>query len=1039
MVLSKGGIMKVYLQILLILLACFALGTTLQAAQVYGLVTDAATNLPVSNAKVFALGYMAGSGDSIVFETYTGKDGLYAIEQMPAGDFWIGCQHPDYLMQRNTPIELADDSRREVNFELLLQNSTLRNHISGHVYSTPPLLPVFIPIPNAKVWLTGANGLTYQTFTDDAGKYIFSNIIPGVYTVSAAARGHKTAIDVEKIEVEPELHIENLDIHLIPVEPVPNYQLSGSVFDEETGEPVFPAFITVVLTDPSLYQSPLPPEIIGITVRNNEDGSYLIEKIPAGIFDVVCTARGYETKVVPKVDFTSADQILDFYLIPITPPVHNLLAGTIYDANSGDALPDVHLTLSNLSGPELDGPEIIYHTRSDKMGYYQFYNILPGKYQLTAFKRGYYPFTDTLAIDENTWITDFDLKLEPFPTTDQVTLWGYVWDRTTDQVPVYPAHIEVLGFTAAGDSLYYHTLSNPDGSYKIAEIHPGYYKLRCSARGYETEVFCNFPLFEPEVQFDFYLTPKIIPELGTIAGKVYFDGTLAPVHKAQIHFIPVYEIQTHLRNENDSIYRTYTNERGLYKANLPPGKYIVSCRYQYNDNLYIYHEFYDNVHSIDDAAHVPVMSGEVTEGIDFGIPGLNNIKEVVFTGRVTDDAGLPLARALVRVWELSLPIMRTHMTMNTYMAYTDDNGEYKIVIDLDRQYFTVPWPVYAFIAAANKEGYKIEFFEEKPTIFEADIFWAMSDTTFSNVNFTLEPSDATNSISGQVTGAGGTPLANAFVMGIPEKSGKFSFAFTDNQGHYTLDNLQNESYYILFMAQRYLPEFYDDATVWEDADPVTANGTVDGIDAELTPLIVPLPYDSLRCMLAGRVMHQNGNPLEGALIMVRNRSQEMVNYGITDQYGNYQIDGLSDGIYEVTVTKVNFASATTEIEINSARADITLFDFSLTENLTSVPVSDPNPVGLPTQLALLPNYPNPFNPSTKIEFTLPEALAVDLSVFDILGRRIKTLVRESLPPGRYSVTWNGSDTNNRSVSSGIYFYVLETPGQRLVGKLVLNR
>jgi hypothetical protein len=289
-----------------------------------------------------------------------------------------------------------------------------------------------------------------------------------------------------------------------------------------------------------------------------------------------------------------------------------------------------------------------------------------------------------------------------------------------------------------------------------------------------------------------------------------------------------------------------------------------------------------------------------------------------------------------------------------------------------------------------------------------------------------------------VTGLNGIPLANAFVLGIPEREGRMAFAMTNENGQYTLPDLHKTPYYILFLAYGHLPEFYDDAVVWEDATAVFADGAVTGIDAELTPMIHPMPYDSLHCMLAGRIMNQHGNPLEGALVMVRNRDQVMVGYGMTDAAGYYQIDGLADGMYEVLITRVNFASEKMEVEINSDRSDVTLFDFRLTENLTSLP-DDPSESTLPKQLALLPNYPNPFNPGTNIEFTLPEALTVNLSIFDILGRKIKTLVQEALPPGRYSVSWNGSDINNRPVSSGVYFYVLETPENRLAGKLILNR
>ncbi|MDP8201509.1 MAG: T9SS type A sorting domain-containing protein [Candidatus Tenebribacter burtonii] len=70
------------------------------------------------------------------------------------------------------------------------------------------------------------------------------------------------------------------------------------------------------------------------------------------------------------------------------------------------------------------------------------------------------------------------------------------------------------------------------------------------------------------------------------------------------------------------------------------------------------------------------------------------------------------------------------------------------------------------------------------------------------------------------------------------------------------------------------------------------------------------------------------------------------------------------------------------------------------------------------------NYPNPFNPTTTIEFSIQNFSVVELSIFNIKGQIIKTLINESLNIGDYSVTWNGVDEYGNSVSSGIYLYKL---------------
>lgn len=76
---------------------------------------------------------------------------------------------------------------------------------------------------------------------------------------------------------------------------------------------------------------------------------------------------------------------------------------------------------------------------------------------------------------------------------------------------------------------------------------------------------------------------------------------------------------------------------------------------------------------------------------------------------------------------------------------------------------------------------------------------------------------------------------------------------------------------------------------------------------------------------------------------------------------------------------------------------------------------------IPHQFVLEQNYPNPFNPSTNIRFSIPKAAMVSLTVYDILGKEVATLVNEFLEPGTYTSTFSA-----HSLSSGLYFYRLQT-------------
>jgi aminopeptidase N len=79
-----------------------------------------------------------------------------------------------------------------------------------------------------------------------------------------------------------------------------------------------------------------------------------------------------------------------------------------------------------------------------------------------------------------------------------------------------------------------------------------------------------------------------------------------------------------------------------------------------------------------------------------------------------------------------------------------------------------------------------------------------------------------------------------------------------------------------------------------------------------------------------------------------------------------------------------------------------------------------NDGGLPVAFALLPNYPNPFNPTTAVPFDLPHQEYISLKVYDLLGREVATLVEGKMPAGHHEVVWNPMDNPGRSLASGAY-------------------
>ena len=95
---------------------------------------------------------------------------------------------------------------------------------------------------------------------------------------------------------------------------------------------------------------------------------------------------------------------------------------------------------------------------------------------------------------------------------------------------------------------------------------------------------------------------------------------------------------------------------------------------------------------------------------------------------------------------------------------------------------------------------------------------------------------------------------------------------------------------------------------------------------------------------------------------------------------------------------------------------------------------------LPIEFALNQNYPNPFNPSTQITFDVPVSTdLIQLSIYNVLGQNVNTLVNSVMSAGTHTVEWNATDLSGSPVASGIYFYELRSESFTERKKMLLIR
>jgi hypothetical protein len=98
-----------------------------------------------------------------------------------------------------------------------------------------------------------------------------------------------------------------------------------------------------------------------------------------------------------------------------------------------------------------------------------------------------------------------------------------------------------------------------------------------------------------------------------------------------------------------------------------------------------------------------------------------------------------------------------------------------------------------------------------------------------------------------------------------------------------------------------------------------------------------------------------------------------------------------------------------------------------------------NEAALPGVFALHQGYPNPFNPVTSIRYDIPEATNVQVSVYSLLGQKVKTLVSGAHQPGFYAVQWNGTNDQGNPVASGMYICRIHGDRFTAVKKLILMK
>ncbi len=380
------------------------------------------------------------------------------------------------------------------------------------------------------------------------------------------------------------------------------------------------------------------------------------------------------------------------------------------------------------------------------------------------------------------------------------------------------------------------------------------------------------------------------------------------------------------------------------------------------------------------------------------------------------------------------------LSREIFRTFTDSTGKYAVKL-----------PKGTYVGITFAQGYRRLLYNNKTDLLSADMMRLITDTT--NINFTLT-SRPTNIVLG---GIGGVVQDSSSGKGVPARvityrdkgDNRISDAYyvdTDTAGVYNISDLPTGQYIVFAIPLgSYAPSFYSTfgtTLKWKNATKLDINGSmISGANIFVKPITNKNEGFTLINGTVVTPFSPGGNSpatlqgVNGTIVSVSDGNGDVVGYGVTDEAGNFNVSNLAPGSYTVTVDRFGYQS-TSSISVSptyDSQGNAVPASASFTigiDSPTGVVVN--KSTALPTEYRLEQNFPNPFNPTTTIRFSLPQTVKATVTIYNILGQKVATLVDGIVEAGAHNVSWNAS-----TVSSGVYFYQVRTDNFTATKKMML--
>jgi hypothetical protein len=305
----------------------------------------------------------------------------------------------------------------------------------------------------------------------------------------------------------------------------------------------------------------------------------------------------------------------------------------------------------------------------------------------------------------------------------------------------------------------------------------------------------------------------------------------------------------------------------------------------------------------------------------------------------------------------------------------------------------------------------------------ASIIQVVPEETISGVDFEVDFTSNYNlSISGNINDYDtGHPLEGADLSALEYQSGRpLAVAVSDNNGEFEIENLFSGAFVIEVGGAGVIPSFWPDRFDWQEAEVIVLSSA----NRELYDGgAITQDYGTPGLSISGNVTGPYG-PLADVRIYATNTNNGSVSFARSKATGEYTISsGLSEGSYTLFADLYGwqgsyYAGAVYLDLISNPHPENIDFE------LTPITVDVEERMVLPERIGLIGNYPNPFNSSTTIIYSISEFTQSDLEIYDIAGRLVRK-IPISAKPGINSIFWDGQTSGGLNASSGIYFYRLK--------------